>query len=1022
MNSLLYGLLSPDNRPTLGPFGITQNPSDPSSFTPSGSEWTAAQAVYTATSGTGYVWKADPASLRLTSSNQDGVTAGQSVGYANNYRNVGDDDSAAKETGDRRCTYNVVDGVGAFVFTGAQDTTDNQRLALPIMDMNQGTWVVVARLADTTNANQTVFECGPFRIMAQMSGYTGPTVRVGGGIQIEFGLTSMYERWTTFVVQINKSTGKIRLIYDQGSWVEDDVLFWLDAPAATYEQENYMARNYYDLSAPYGAPMNGAIHSVVYIDQFTTLDTDDIQDLVDLALMGTSLTFTVPSILPPTGPTEEGYIELINVSNSSELTAALSEASPGDDIVLADGTYSGNFTLSANGTVENPIRIRAENVGGALMTGLLTLSGDNTRGFGLKWDSVSGSSQIVLLSGDNVWLQRCYFIDCNVGTFGGSVNRGIVAVASPADSCIVEYCEFSGWETYSAIKFRTASTTGCTNCIARYNYLHDTALSQALSHGGDGTRAGTDHMSGNAFISNYIYNVKSSSGIAIQIKGSGVTVEQNTVINSGYCFNRHGYNCIWRSNTMINSGGPWVCGKGHQVIGNYNNKAGTYTSIGCSTGTQTMDAWTPSGSNQPVGENILFAKNEGPLNLQMWNLSSHTLNSRNSDIEAHSGSISYGSSAISRTPTLPTYTTSALSVAVPTRVALTQLDVGPMASGAPSLPPTVQEVYARPFSSESAFNRPIGTGATFSSTPPFSGYTDGTVADNNVFSNQSVLSVSDPVANFTWSGALSGVGLPFSIKFPSSGFPTYTTDTTFDCVATVVDENYTGHDIYKIDTRSGVRKAAIHREFDIRGLGHGLTAGFGNRVGSSAAGNAVFAGTIRKAEFETPGYTIGHAHHIALPWVSPAYINNKFQLPAVCHDGFGETNNPSAPCAMGELLAIRSSDLAAVINAINALGIGSSSKEVCIRYATAFCHYGIYVTDSAGQISFRADAVLDSTLKADFITFIRNILWTYLYRVTNSVTGATGTITTGAVLTGSAGTLTYPAGGGTALAANRALV
>lgn len=336
--------------------------------------------------------------------------------------------------------------------------------------------------------------------------------------------------------------------------------------------------------------------------------------------------------------------------------------------------------------------------------------------------------------------------------------------------------------------------------------------------------------------------------------------------------------------------------------------------------------------------------------------------------------------------------------------------------------PTVAAYYANPFSSESAFHRPVGSGATFSSTAPFAGYASGTVADDNVFSNQSVLATdSHPVANFTWSGALSGVGLPFSIRFPASGFPTYVTDPTYDSAVTVVTDDYLIHDIYKVDTRSGVRKAAIHRTADIRGLGHGTTPGWDGRVGASAAGNVVFAGLIRKTEFETPELTIGHVHHIALPWTSPAYLSNRWQAPAVCHDGFAETNSPSAPCNMGDLLAIRSSDLAAVLAAINSMAVSDTAKEMLGRYATAFCQYGVLVTDSAGQISFRADGVLDVTLKAAFVSFIRTILWTYLRRVTNSITGSPGTITTGAVLTGDGGTLTWPAGGGSALADNTAL-
>lgn len=332
-------------------------------------------------------------------------------------------------------------------------------------------------------------------------------------------------------------------------------------------------------------------------------------------------------------------------------------------------------------------------------------------------------------------------------------------------------------------------------------------------------------------------------------------------------------------------------------------------------------------------------------------------------------------------------------------------------------------LFLNPFSSASAAHRPMGSTATFSTTPPFTGYTDGTIADDNVFSNQSVYDTSSPYVEFTHSGALSGVGMPFTVRFPVSGFPTYVTNQTYDCAVTVVNEDGVGHDIYKINTIGGVRQAAIHRSYPLSGLGHGTSIGFNNRVGASGAGTPVFFGLVRKHEFETPGIVIGHAHQIALPWEGTwKFINRQLQLPAVCHDGFGATNDVSAPCKMGEHLAIKASELATVLTAIDGMAVSSAAKEMLGRYATAFAHYGIYVVDSAGQISFRADAVLDSTLKAAFVSFIRTILWEYLYIVTNSVTGATGVISSGSVLSGSAGTLTYPAGGGTAIVANTALV
>src|SRR5262245_40593477 len=52
----------------------------------------------------------------------------------------------------------------------------------------------------------------------------------------------------------------------------------------------------------------------------------------------------------------------INVSTAAGLTSALSSAVAGDEIVLANGTYTGNFVINGNsGASGNPITLRAAN-------------------------------------------------------------------------------------------------------------------------------------------------------------------------------------------------------------------------------------------------------------------------------------------------------------------------------------------------------------------------------------------------------------------------------------------------------------------------------------------------------------------------------------------------------------------------------------------------------------------------------------------------------------------------------------
>jgi MYXO-CTERM domain-containing protein len=59
----------------------------------------------------------------------------------------------------------------------------------------------------------------------------------------------------------------------------------------------------------------------------------------------------------------------VNVSSVAQLQSALAGAQPGDDIVLADGTYAVNANLSCtvNGTAQAPIVVRAQNRLGAII-------------------------------------------------------------------------------------------------------------------------------------------------------------------------------------------------------------------------------------------------------------------------------------------------------------------------------------------------------------------------------------------------------------------------------------------------------------------------------------------------------------------------------------------------------------------------------------------------------------------------------------------------------------------------------
>jgi len=92
----------------------------------------------------------------------------------------------------------------------------------------------------------------------------------------------------------------------------------------------------------------------------------------------TNLTFTTMSEFSLPAP-----LRTVNVGNTAQLTAALSSALPGDEILLASNTtYNGMFTVNRSGTVTNPIVIRgalpASELKKAIQdrTGLATIDAD----------------------------------------------------------------------------------------------------------------------------------------------------------------------------------------------------------------------------------------------------------------------------------------------------------------------------------------------------------------------------------------------------------------------------------------------------------------------------------------------------------------------------------------------------------------------------------------------------------------------------------------------------------------------
>ncbi len=116
----------------------------------------------------------------------------------------------------------------------------------------------------------------------------------------------------------------------------------------------------------------------------------------------------------------------IEVKLFAELKNAISNSKPGTEILLADGSFSGQTLLSSKaGTAKNPVVIRAKNQGKAIIESEIKIQGDYISLIGCKFEK----GGCVIFEGTGCRLSRCTFSDSKalkwVRISAGSMNMEI---------------------------------------------------------------------------------------------------------------------------------------------------------------------------------------------------------------------------------------------------------------------------------------------------------------------------------------------------------------------------------------------------------------------------------------------------------------------------------------------------------------------------------------------------------------------------------------------------------------------
>jgi poly(beta-D-mannuronate) lyase len=267
----------------------------------------------------------------------------------------------------------------------------------------------------------------------------------------------------------------------------------------------------------------------------------------------------------------------------AELQQRINEAQPGDRIVLANGTHTGNAAINVgrSGTPEQPIVIAAETIGGVTLAGAAGFSFSNAahvvvHGFRFT----HGSTQRVPTGSRHIRIAR------NVFQLAPSVTHWLDVAG---DDCEIDHNTFQNKSTEGV--YLSLVGPGSTGMAQRTRVHHNYFFNHTFSgsNGGESIRAGLSGRALSAAHSVIEYNLfEQANGDpeAISIKSSDNVIRYNTVRHSKGCLVfRHGNRTTLHGNFVMESGcGIRVYGNDHRIFNNYlANNTGAALTIGSGT-------------------------------------------------------------------------------------------------------------------------------------------------------------------------------------------------------------------------------------------------------------------------------------------------------------------------------------------------------------------------------------------------------------------------------------------------------
>jgi hypothetical protein len=363
-------------------------------------------------------------------------------------------------------------------------------------------------------------------------------------------------------------------------------------------------------------------------------------------------------------PAEPSGARIVNVTNSTELTNALQNAQVGDKIVLANGTYSGNYTVNVA-----QVALVAASINGASITGVLSLQGMYQQVYGVRF---SGGGRVEV-SNVGQKVVRCRFDGCT--------SSPVIKVSK--EDCEISWCEFVGLQA-QGVNVRPAD--GGRRAWIHHNYFYNSTSSGTDRHAILLGVAGTDISLQAACVVefNLFENVTTHDQV-IQVLSSTNILRYNTFVNCGtsrYVQIQYGVNNALLANYFDQSGGWRIMDRDNSAVGNkclggqFQVSAGTHDP-------DTSPGWQTPPLDYPAAKRSVVAGNDGALlvgHVFPGRSGDQTVPANATEVSGHVGTITYGTHSGTTTPSL--------NRTVPAAVRLTSADVGQQAGQLPTTTPS----------------------------------------------------------------------------------------------------------------------------------------------------------------------------------------------------------------------------------------------------------------------------------------------------------------------------------------------